>query len=321
MYLSEKYFGEVFKQILEEGMTIQKLSKLTGVSRTHLYRICNNESEPSFYILHKLSRVLSVDVVEYYKIYTDFSDFNEYKRFLKLRELIENDKSVNIEELDEFLKQIKLCEIKKGIYRRLIFYSKAIVSTAKDRNYNKAIKQCFMALDVKDVLFKANNIEKYITYEIDYSSLHLLAHNYFNIGEIDKSLEIGKSLIAIVEKRYIHSSIVNMELPKIVFRAYIATINNVADTLFNTGEYEETIMYCNKGIEFLDKENSLYVLAQLYEIKAQSVYMLGNHEMAIELFMNAKYACFTSKDREHLSRLDDRIKKYYPNYGKDCLYE
>lgn len=309
--MSEKHFGEVFKQILDENMSVQKLSKLTGISRTHLYRICNDESEPSLYILHKLSKVLSVDLVEYYKIYTDFSDFNEYKKFLELRELIENDREINIDTLDEFLKQIKIDDIKKGVYLKLVFYSMAMVSTMKYKNYNKAIKHCLIALDVKDFLFRPNNIEKYIVDDVDFSILHLLAHNFYKMRKIDTSLEIGENLINIVEKRYIKSPIV-IDLPKIVFRTYVATINNVADTLFKIEKYEESISYCNKGITFLNEENSLFALSHIYEVQAQCYCMLGLYDEAFTLYENAKCACFISRDREHLVRIEDSIRKYYP---------
>ncbi len=110
----ENSFGKIFKDILlEREISKYKLSKETGVSKTHLSRIENNTNEPSIYILNKLSKFLLIDLGSCYKINSDFNSIKEYEEFLILRDLIEyTDESESINKIEDFAYRIKLSHIK-----------------------------------------------------------------------------------------------------------------------------------------------------------------------------------------------------------------
>lgn len=52
----------------ERKITLDKLSKLTGMSKGHLSRIERKETEPTITSLARIALALNVDITELYKI-------------------------------------------------------------------------------------------------------------------------------------------------------------------------------------------------------------------------------------------------------------
>lgn len=54
---------------LKKNITLNTLSKMTGISTTHLNDIENNIKSPGFYIMVTLSKALNVDISELYSVH------------------------------------------------------------------------------------------------------------------------------------------------------------------------------------------------------------------------------------------------------------
>ena len=52
----------------EKGISLEKLSKITGISKSHLNYIEKNEKEPSLSIAIRIAQALNIKVDELYKI-------------------------------------------------------------------------------------------------------------------------------------------------------------------------------------------------------------------------------------------------------------
>lgn len=52
----------------EKGITLEQLSKATGVSTSHINDIENNKKEPSLSIAVLLAKTLKVDIKELYRV-------------------------------------------------------------------------------------------------------------------------------------------------------------------------------------------------------------------------------------------------------------
>lgn len=52
----------------ENGISLQQLSKITGISRSHLNYIEKNEKEPSLSMAVRIAQALNVKIDELYKI-------------------------------------------------------------------------------------------------------------------------------------------------------------------------------------------------------------------------------------------------------------
>lgn len=305
-------FGETFKQVLvEKNITIYKLSQITGISTTHLYRIQKNVNEPSFYMLSKISSAIAIDLQEYYKIHSNFNSLVEYESFFYLRELIEDGSFFNADKLSQVIKDIKINTLKEGVYKQLYYYVIALVKAKKNKKYSQSLRYCFEALGVVETLFNTEKLDKYITSEVSFCIISLIEYNYFFLGKYEVAIKVSENLIDLIEKSYLESRVLKIALPKIVFRAYITTINNIADTLFNTGEYEKATHYCEKGIGFLSKENSTYNLVYLFEILYQCNYVQGDFNVAKVYYNKAKALCLVNDDEDSLIRIEKRAKENY----------
>lgn len=63
-----KVIIELKKVRKEKGYSLEKLSKMTGISKSHLNYIENNQKEPAISILIRIALVLNVRLEELYRI-------------------------------------------------------------------------------------------------------------------------------------------------------------------------------------------------------------------------------------------------------------
>ena len=52
----------------EKGYSLEKLSKMTGISSSHLNYIENNEKEPSLSMTVRIARSLKIKIDKFYKV-------------------------------------------------------------------------------------------------------------------------------------------------------------------------------------------------------------------------------------------------------------
>ena len=57
----------LWQQCQNQGMSLDKLSKLTGISRSTLYRIENGETSPTMYYMERLAMALNVKISDLYE--------------------------------------------------------------------------------------------------------------------------------------------------------------------------------------------------------------------------------------------------------------
>ena len=81
----ELELGDVIKATREKSdLTVEALAEKVGVTERHLYRIENNEKKPSYELLHKLIRELSItpDSIFYPERLSTDSEVENLIRFL-----------------------------------------------------------------------------------------------------------------------------------------------------------------------------------------------------------------------------------------------
>lgn len=303
-------FGDILKTVLKEkNITVYKLSNMTSISKGHLYKIIKNEYEPSYYILTEISKALKINVGEYYEISRNFDCLEQYEMFVYLRGLIEYE--VQIDKIELAIKDINLNSINEGIYKELMYYIKALIKVKKYKKYKESLEYCFMSLNINSCLFKCDNVERYILSEVSFNTLSLIQYNYALLDETEKAKSISHSLIEVIEKMYFNDNIPNISIPNMIFRTYIAMLNNYADLIFFDEQYEEVIKICEKGIGVSKTKNSMYGLVYLYDNMLQAYYMINDFDKALKCYERTKILCFLNEDSEHLDRINNRIQEKY----------
>ncbi len=309
--MSDK-FGDILIKILDEKkITPYKLSKLSYISKGHIYKIVKNENEPSLYILNEISKAIKFDVSEYYKISRDFDSLEHYESFKYLRELIET--NANVDDLEVAIFKIDINGTSKGIYRELFYYVKALVKVKKYKNYDKSLSYCFEALSMHRHLFSPKKIEKYITSDISYSIISLIQYNCVKVGLEKEAIELARKLIKLIENIYYNNNIPNITIPTVIFRTYIIMLNNLSDSLLNNKIYDDVILYCEKGIKVIKQNNSSYGLLNIFDLLFQAYYCINEINKAKVYYEKAKAACIVNDDLEYLSRIEARVDKNYQN--------
>lgn len=303
-------FNEILEEVLKvKNLKITDLNKLTKLSRMQIYRINKNKNEPTLYVLNELSLALNIDFDDYNKIGKNFKSLNEYQKFVYLRVLIETNLEIDKLELEVY--KINLENIEYGLYKQLLYYAKGLIMAKKYKMYKKSLKFCFLALNVDEHLFALKNTDKYIKSDVSYTVISLIEYNYFKLGKQKEAEIIAFNLIRTTENIYFNVNIPRQNIPKPVFRSYIAMLNNISDILFNNKEYNEAIIYCEKGIKVIKENNSFYGLTNFFDLLFQAYYCVNEFNKSRNYYEKAKGICFINDDMEYLNRIEARVEEKY----------
>ncbi len=208
-------FGEILKLTLaERGITHNKLSQMTNISKGHIYKILKDKNEPSLYVLNDISKAFKIDVSEYYKIASDFKSLDEYQNYTKLRLLIEL--KVDIEQLELVLNKVNVELFEFGLYKQVLYYSKGLILCKKYKIYKKSLDMCLKAINTK--VFMLNRIDKYIDSDIAFAVMSLIKYNYFMFDKVNEAENIAFNVINIIDNMYFNEQVTKITLPKIIFR-------------------------------------------------------------------------------------------------------
>ncbi|CAN7537565.1 helix-turn-helix domain-containing protein [Rossellomorea sp. LjRoot5] len=147
------------------------------------------------------------------------------------------------------------------------------------------------------------------------SALEMSYSTKKNLSEEDLEILITKCNLLIEAKRYNEAqkeyqtvfSHLNQNLPllndKIVIRCYY----NYAYVLYHTKKFNESIMYCNKGITYCTEHHYLYALGDLYFMLGRNFIKLHNKESAITHLQYAKMAYHLLKSEKNINMTQSLI--------------
>ncbi len=308
-------FGDFLKYLRElQGLTISELSELIGYSRRQIIRCEQNNQKPSLHLISTLSKEFNVNIGAYNEILINFSSFNSYTTFIKIRTLIEEK---NIGGLDELVSIAEITEeFKEGEAFQLLSYAKALLVIHKDLNDNEHIKEaekiCIDCLKKTYCGFSIDNIPSRLLTETSYSIITFIAYTLFSLKELEKAKKLLSNTIDNLNKHYYNIDIPVNNNSKIIYRAYIVMHNNLADIYVNEGSYEKALELCNNAIDFLIKSYQLFGLSNLYELKYQCLYKLGNIDEAKKFYKFSVVQCEMTETHSYLERIKKRAKQDYP---------
>jgi transcriptional regulator with XRE-family HTH domain len=147
------------------------------------------------------------------------------------------------------------------------------------------------------------------------SALEMSYSTKKNLSEEDLEILITKSNLLIEAKRYNEAreeyrtvfSYLNQSLPllneKIVIRSYY----NYAYILYHTEQYNDSIIYCKKGITYCTDNHYLYALGDLYFMLGRNFVKLENKESAIVYLQYAKMAYHLLKSEKNVTMTQSLI--------------
>ncbi len=312
----EKYnYGGLVRYVRKKrNLTIKQLAKLSHISERQIHRIEQSDVvEGNLNTVHSLSKVLNIDLIEYSTIFNDFSSLEEYEVYTEIRYFIE---TRQYEKIDHILINYSLEEINKrqfSTFTQIIYYAYALHFRVNQKDYTKDFKFCCLALNTTIKDFNINKLKKYITTDLSFAIISEIEYCAYHLNDCEVALQISANLITIIEDTYYDRNLPVIGVSNIVFRTYIAMLNNQADSLFSKGEFIHSLSLCENALEKIRAVNSSYAYNYLYFLSCENHYNLGNIDKSKEFLHQAIGACFANNDLNYLeNEIKPKLAKSYP---------
>lgn len=307
-------FGDIVKQVRKDkDLSYVKLENMSGISKRQIQRIEKSDIvEGKLNTLQALSNSLEIDLVEYAMVFTDFRDFREFKLYVRLRELIEN---YEYNELEQFLDKLKDTHNQgnnSAAYNQLILYGHSILCVTLHSDYRKGLRFCYKALGVSEHDFCIQSIKKYLLNDISFNVLSQIGSYSFCLGEKDFSIQLAEKVIDQIEYKYFNSDLPKTKVSTLIFRAYIALTNNLADMKFTDKKYEESIDLCEKCIRILNRHDNHYLLYMIHMLMSESYYLLENISKSFFHLNKSVSQCIITENYNYIDKIKSKIAKSYP---------
>lgn len=263
-------FGELLKNARKSNRLTQlDVYELTGVNRDTLRKLESNQSIPKYDTLERLSIVYKLDLVELFSLSRSNTSFNGIYKLLD--DMICNNDFNNIDDIDELIDNYKEKDItanKDDVQQLRLF--KAIIKdlyTLEEPNYEELIENCYEILRLSNENFDESRL-------LEYKYNHFEIRILLIISVCQLRLDNGKEATKILKKA--ESGYINIESQPIWNKkVYIKILSNLSYSHYLIEDYNSSLKYANKAIDYTTSNDMLYMLYMPLAMKSLSIYKLG----------------------------------------------
>jgi len=274
----------------QKGLTQKELSKNGKLDQIctarHLRKIENGEAEPTATVLGQLLSVMGVTVAQFTDMITHekILDFNN--AFSVVWGLMYDRKFVEAQEKLDKLREESYCDTTIPHIKQALLLCEGIIMRRLHGDVEKSDKILYEALKVTFAKLKAD-AQVYTKEEITAIEGKALSHNEYRIlnligitrgerGQPEEWIKILKAMLASLHENKIDQEIRNRLLPTIYF--------NLTNALLETGQYQECIEVCDKGIAFCVEIKTSKTHGELIHNKGSALFRFGNVDAATDMF-------------------------------------
>ncbi len=298
--------NNLVKQLrIEYGYSQKDLATLIHCSPQHISRLEKGHREVTDELISSLSKVFNVDFFHLKSKLERFNSIADYTDFYFLRQCIEKEDFVGIEEK---IHELDACPNRFNYGDPLLLkqYCKALILSIQHKEYIQSTELCYFALNCseEDLLSFVGNSPKISTY---YSIAFLLLFNYYHVGKIDTALKISEQLLKHFRQMQNNSyfSFVNQEY--FFNKAYISILNNSGYLQLENKEYSIALDIANLALDTCNKLNQLKYLSSLYDLKFECLYNLERFSEAKDVYKDFISIC---RITDNLTYFENRNARY-----------
>ncbi len=309
-----KTLGSIISDIRKKNKLSQlDIANKLNCSREFISQVENNRRYlPETFII-PLSVALNYDFTT---LINNLDKFKTYEHFLITHELIDYIEQRNIEKIDWLLKHNTLIdELNYGYSKTITTYCKAVI-LAKNNNFHDSNKLCFDILEINSLddinLFKPHlhRDDRY------YSTILALGKNLYCLEEFNLEKILLENTIDFLKHYYFNGILPNSTISIFFKRFYICILNNYADVLFILNDYDNALINCQEAIDIAVKNNILYLLHMLLELKVEILYKKSNLINAKNTYLHFNSLCHITKNEKYFLTTTKRFEKSYPDLFK-----
>lgn len=308
--MNYNHFGELLKEIrTSNNLTLNELSKDICTTR-HLSRIEKGESQPSVYVLHHLSKKFNMDLQEFYRIDYTSGSFENKRLRLKIGELIAKGKDDTLEKLIYELETNK--DFKEGENLQYILYGKAICSVYIDEDFEQSNLYCLEGIRIEDPTFSIETMEKNLYSNVSLTLINLMGSNYDKMKKGKLSIQIFEKLMIILDNYIQNNPFPMYRSVDIEKKMYQIISFNLSKIHMNNKNYEKSLEFVNKGIDFSIKENYMRFLPELLARKSRLLLEMSQLQKSKETYKICLSLYKLCRNQEDIKDIENEINQNFP---------
>lgn len=226
----------------EHNFTQEEIAELTGYSVSTISRIERGTYTIPDDLLHKLSKIYHIDLMDIQKNSSNFTSINQYLLYYKLIS------SINSEDLDTMEQLLQHPEISILIqsqeHKYLIYYCKALVESTKYNQLAKALQHCYDVLEIDEtnILYSIPNKKENHGY---YSVLLIMTVSLKKMNYLELVKEFYTQLLIHLDTYIFYKFLPTEAIDLFFLKYYIFILNNFAHVQFLMKNYNESIVNPN----------------------------------------------------------------------------
>jgi tetratricopeptide (TPR) repeat protein len=260
----------------ELGVSLEKISQ-NICSPSTLHRIETGKQKPSMNTLKKLSDRLGISLDSFQR----FADETELEIALLRRSVNDHYDNGQYDEVVKLLNKMEKIPATDLATQNYIEYVRILLLRDKKGDPLAALDKIKKYVDFVLKGFKLKNILRYNLAKDELSLLRNLATTYYCAGDINQAIDIQYALIDYIEKR--------VRDPIIFATTYVTVLYILSLDLSETGDYNEALRLCEKGLENTVKYSRSYSWGNLLYNKGCILLKLNRKEDAIKSLQEAYY--------------------------------
>ncbi|MGL4335758.1 MAG: helix-turn-helix domain-containing protein [Turicibacter sp.] len=304
------YLGNVVRRLRKQkGFTLDALSE--GIcSKRQLQRIETNLTIPSASLLTKLSKKLNENILEYlpyctyedpiktHDVITEFQTAYDTRELKKLHELT----IPYYEKLDNY----------SPAFQQIVgyFYGASLLNTKTSTTLNTEYYERLLRISI-DFSNHEELCEQFRTQIESKLIFSLISIEYFGdvlpINAMDHMDRISQGIELL--KKLIHSyTCCYKELDyNFLGRIY----NNIGHAYFLVGQYDEGLLFIDKGLSICNKNTNLFILSMLYYVKGNFLIQLGQINEAKKCYRYFIILHDILDKTDYVESISNHLKKTY----------
>lgn len=293
---------------INKQLSQEQLANLLHVSRTVIAKIESGDRKPTQEQLVLLSSKLEFDLLDFQnKIHT----YKTLEHYLLANEMMKYLKKDEIKRIDETIRENQMFnELNYGEPQILKTYLEVIVMLKLDNNIDGVLNLCIDLFKIKDI----DNIDfqpKVGMPEHYYSMILSLGYCLNKKNNWDNLLKLYINTVKFLESIYLNDNLPVLGITYFYRKYYIICLNNLADTYFELGNYQESFKYCNKGIQFSSKLNILNTMPYLLKLMVELLVKLFRVEEARDVYLQFKAICTITDNTLYFDSVTKALKSNY----------
>lgn len=290
MNLSEYLIGDSLQSFRQyKGLSVKELAE--GIcTEEELISFEREKSYPNLVTLNQLANKMNIDLTYFFNIASK-SSINYSTAVMQI--INKHKRNWNYQAIHEIVqKELENPIFQPVMLKQFLVWHQGICVFYLENNFDKAIQLLHGALDL-------TNEKRVNLSEREVEILTSIAILYKDMNHYTEAISMFKKGLNDLEK-----------LPHILeSRGKVRILFGLSQALTEIGEYQESLVYCQKGIDICIHEEIQYLFANLHYQSGENYIKLGNKEKGKEFLQKAIYILQLQKNDKFIQIIETEMEK------------